>query len=427
MKLKSLLLGSAAALALSTGAQAADPISSFVSLDVCDAYGISGLTIASDDTCLKISGSVSYDFRWGDYRLGQAHNPYSTINDGNGDNDWRSRLEAVLKFEATTQTDAGAAKAVIGFRERDRWLATDFVGPVEEGSDHALRLQEAWVSFGDATVLMVGRKGSIEKVDNDAPFNYLGLFRSSDIDAGVNHSRTMRVGGTSIQVVSEVADGISVGAALESLADDFNEGGNRGTGTFVGFVEAKGGWGSAHATVYVNNILNNVASEWAIHTGATFNFDNFKVRAALAADDSGFWNGLLSGEAAFDLFTLAASTEFTSNDELGFGASAGFQATDDIKINLGFRYLDSDTTIAGGTTESWQAALQVVATLTETITATGAVGVYGGGTLPVANDPVAYVDLGVDYNPGGGFKTGAGVNINALGAYEVRFNASKSF
>lgn len=471
MKLKSLLLGSAAALALTSGALAADPRASIVSLDVCDAYGITGLTIASSDTCLKISGSVTYDFQWGDYTNavgGTVGEPgavnaapaaipvwaggVANRNVGNwrdGANDWRTRLETILKFEATTQTDAGAAKATIAFRERDYLetfgndpsvAATSPTGAfVHTGADrHPLRIEEAWVSFGDTTVLMAGRKGSIAKLDNDVPFNYLGLPNSQRVDTGVLWSRgdLLRRGGHVIQIVSEVADGISVGAGLESL--DGIPATSRGT--FVGFVEAKGGWGNAHATVVVGDILDNTAAAnpWGFHTGATLNFDNFKVRGAFAVDDQSYWNALLSAEGTFDLFTLAVSAEFVNTgnttvpanrNELGLGASVGFQATETVKINAGFRYYDPNTAVVND--EGWQAALQVVAAVAEGIEASAAIGAYGGGAATgiggTANNPLAYVDLGLTYKPGGGFEAGVGLEANAQGAYKAKFNAKKSF
>ena len=67
MNIRSLLLGSVAAAGLSTGAYAAD-LGVLTSLDVCDALGLSGLTISSDTNCLQISGAVSYEFVWGDYK-----------------------------------------------------------------------------------------------------------------------------------------------------------------------------------------------------------------------------------------------------------------------------------------------------------------------------------------------------------------------
>jgi hypothetical protein len=66
MKIRSLLLGSVAAAGLSTGAFAAD-LGVLTSLDVCDALGLSGLTISSDTNCLQITGEVKYNFNWGDY------------------------------------------------------------------------------------------------------------------------------------------------------------------------------------------------------------------------------------------------------------------------------------------------------------------------------------------------------------------------
>ena len=68
MKIRSLLLGSIAAAGLTTGAFAADPAQVLTTLDLCDALGLTGLTVSSDNNCLQISGEVKYEFVWGDYR-----------------------------------------------------------------------------------------------------------------------------------------------------------------------------------------------------------------------------------------------------------------------------------------------------------------------------------------------------------------------
>ena len=60
MNIRNLLLGSVAAAGLSTGAYAAD-LGVLTSLDVCDALGLSGLTISSDTNCLQITGEVKYN------------------------------------------------------------------------------------------------------------------------------------------------------------------------------------------------------------------------------------------------------------------------------------------------------------------------------------------------------------------------------
>ena len=63
MKIKSLLLGSAAALAVTSGAQAADAIMAAQPepvdyVKVCDAFGTGYFYIPGTETCLRIHGYV---------------------------------------------------------------------------------------------------------------------------------------------------------------------------------------------------------------------------------------------------------------------------------------------------------------------------------------------------------------------------------
>lgn len=486
MKLKSLLLGSAAALALSTGAQAADPagLASFVALDVCDAYGISGITISSDDTCLQISGNVSYEFRWGDY--GPAVTSYTYYGDGggtgsimndDGTNDWRSRLEANLRFEATTATDAGPARATVLLRERQR------SGGGSDAGDRGfpLRAEQAFVSFGDTTVISAGMQPSIARVGRDTPYNWLGLYNAAEaggVDWKFAGPNRVREGGTGIAVVSEIGDGFSAGVALENINrwSEVRVAGDGGVlydnarvnelvtdpraGTLVGFVEASGAWGGAHATLMVDDALNGFDdAQFAWHTGATANLDQFAITAALAGNSDEYWNGLLSGQGEFDMFTIAASAEFASvgagnaaNNRgvdlfgLGFGASVGFNVTDTVAINLGGRYWDADSDGAvASDTEVWEIALGVSAEVSEGLSATGKVGFEGAGsnagnvnfdatttppgTAPtgIPDDGAVFGEVGLAYAPGGGFTTSGVARVNSYGAYRVTFNAAKSF
>ncbi|MDT7999130.1 porin, partial [Brucella melitensis] len=71
MNIKSLLLGSAAALVAASGAQAADAIVAPESeaveyVRVCDAYGAGYFYIPGTETCLRVHGYVRYDVKGGD-------------------------------------------------------------------------------------------------------------------------------------------------------------------------------------------------------------------------------------------------------------------------------------------------------------------------------------------------------------------------
>jgi len=443
MKIKSLILSSVAAVGFSTAAMAADLGTVLTSLDVCDALGISGLTISSDTNCLQISGNVSYSFKWGDYRGATAVPTYIigngipadplnfARNDGtltvpdNGflgtsdiNQDWDSNVTAWLKFVGTADSSFGPAKATLKFGYTDKYAVTD-EQPAVPNADNGLTIKEAWVSVGDSTVLMAGLKGSIANMGNDEPYNYLGLFNSSNVDAGVGTAIGQATGGHVIQVVSDLGNGLSIKGGLEKL----NTGGVT-AGTAVGVLEYSGDGVAAHATVLADGVLTGVVNSWGVHSGISAEFDNFKLRGAFAADSGGWWNVLGTAEATFDMFTLAASGEATSGNEIGFGVSASAEVSTGVKINAGFRWFDSDTTAANS--ESYNAAVQLVAAVTETITITGEVGVNGNNYTPTAAN-VAYFGGELAWAPGGDFTSSIGAKANANGAYSVTFKAAKDF
>lgn len=421
MKIRSLLLGSVAAAGLSTGAFAAD-LGVLTSLDVCDALGLSGLTISSDTNCLQITGEVKYKFTWGDFNNADVDvdtmdpGPIDFIG-GNGLNDWRSRFDAWIKFVATADSDFGPAKAVLKLKEVDDARVDDegpryYGGSTTNGDDNtaggAVILDEAYVSIGDTTVIMAGKKGSIMKKGDDEPLNWLGLFNSEAVDTGVNWGDATNLpdGGHVIQVVSDLGNGFSLGAGLEKLDEDnlLDE-----AGTAVGVVSYAGEGISAHATFAAAGVLDGDVEAWGVHAGFAGTFDNFKVVLAgafghddifsgLVGDSTGdYWNVLASASATFDMFTIAASFEAVDDGvytDYGAGASISAAVTDGVTVNLGGRWYHEDA----DADDSYQVAASVAAAVTETITVTGEVGYVNDNW-----DDTVYGSAKLDWAPGGGY------------------------
>ena len=100
MNIKSLLLGSAAALAAVSGARAADAVmaepEAVEYVRVCDAYGAGFFYIPGTETCLKIGGWVRYriDFK-------------------NGDKGWRKVSSAEIQLTAKSDTELGTLTSYI--------------------------------------------------------------------------------------------------------------------------------------------------------------------------------------------------------------------------------------------------------------------------------------------------------------------------
>ncbi len=481
MKIKSLLLGSVAAAGLSTGAFAAD-LNVLTSLDVCDSLGISGLTISSDSNCLQISGDVSYRFLVGNFQgsevqatniatgnvsapfvVGGANSgiPY-LLQDANGGGDWESMVIANLKFVATASSDFGPAMAVININEthnvryRNNVVSTSTTDTTFGLTANGINISEAYVSVGDQTVLTAGRTGTVFNHGDDTPYNYLGLVGANwspvanAFGATVNGGRVLspgvqfndsvtgtdiRFGGDVIQLTTTFGDGFYGALGLENISDtaagsalaNFAR-----AGTAVGVIGYRGDMVTAHLSGAAGGVLDGVVEWWAMHAGAELTIDNFKLKGALAANNGGWWNGLISGQATFDMFTIALSAEADSDNEIGLGGSIAADVTDTIRIQLGANWFDTNTTVAND--EQIQVALNVTAAVTETITVGGTVGAYftGAATGNPAGvaDTTPYVAANVAWAPGGGFTTSLGGQVtftDATPGYQVAYRASKSF
>src|SRR5690606_36689720 len=152
MKLKSLILGSVAAAGLSTAGFAAD-LGVLTSLDVCDSLGISGLTQSSSDNCLQITGGVSYEFAFGQFRDEVA--VAGTVDSRkvpvarNGE-DWDSRVISWVKFVGTASSDFVPASAIIKLTSDHRHRT------YVEGNGYSQTISEDGNFFADAVFVQIG-------------------------------------------------------------------------------------------------------------------------------------------------------------------------------------------------------------------------------------------------------------------------------
>jgi hypothetical protein len=103
MNIKSLLLGSAAALAVVSGAHAADAVVAAEPepvdyVRICDAYGAGYFFIPGTETCLKVGGKVRTEGQWNNAYNENSH--YGTW--------WHTRTE--LNLDTATDTEWGPLK-----------------------------------------------------------------------------------------------------------------------------------------------------------------------------------------------------------------------------------------------------------------------------------------------------------------------------
>jgi hypothetical protein len=177
MNIKSLLLGSAAALAAVSGAHAADAIVAaepepMEYVRVCDAFGKGYFYIPGTETCLKIGGYVRFQVDFDD------------VDDGDN---WNARTRALLNFSAKSDTEYGALGSYIALRT---WAEGDYIGDAEDELNE-LEIDEAYITLGGFKVGYaynywdIGLSGETDALGSNR-INQIGYeFTGDTIKAGI--------------------------------------------------------------------------------------------------------------------------------------------------------------------------------------------------------------------------------------------------
>jgi hypothetical protein len=160
MNIKSLLLGSAAALAAVAGARAADAVvvaepepAEYVK--ICDVYGAGYFYIPGTETCLRVGGYIRYDIRGGD--LGSFDGARALDHEDGGINDtWAKNARFNLKTWTGQETELGTLKTYTETRFNFGNTAKSGLGPDANGGVGAynkpVSLNFAWIQLGGLRV-----------------------------------------------------------------------------------------------------------------------------------------------------------------------------------------------------------------------------------------------------------------------------------
>lgn len=165
MNIKSLLLGSAAALVAVSGARAADAVviaepEPMEYVRVCDTYGVGFYYIPGTETCLKVSGYMRYDIGAGYSGNQDLFDKDSVRFDADGNrvefdtNDgYHKRARFALRVDARSETELGTLRAYaeLRFNYQTANIAvvdgTDLLGNVST-TEYAWDLNHGYIELG---------------------------------------------------------------------------------------------------------------------------------------------------------------------------------------------------------------------------------------------------------------------------------------
>jgi hypothetical protein len=309
MNIKSLLLGSAAALAVVSGAQAADAIVAaepepMEYVRVCDAFGTGYFYIPGTETCLKISGEVRFQYSWN--------------SDGDGADDFGGAFQTRgrVVFEAKNDSEVGTIGSYI------RLSGTS--------DDTVVELDQAYITVGGFKVGYfltwlddVGIAGENDAFISNAKFDSISYAYSSDaftvglgLDELANDGFEDDLGVQAFASASLGAATVSMWGAYDFDAEEGLVVAKVAAGVGPGTLEVYGGYASGIST-YAD------VAEWTV--GAAY---AFKATDKLTITPSvNYWNDV---------------DFIDGNEAWGAGLLAEYQIATGLKASATVDYFDED-------------------------------------------------------------------------------------
>ena len=341
MNIKSLLLGSAAALAAVSGAQAADAIVAaepepMEYVRVCDAFGTGYFYIPGTETCLKIGGYVRFE-------VGFGEDAYDPNGDLPGGDDWDSFTRAQLDVTAKSDTELGTLTSVASLR-------------FEYGDDtlyssnaNTVYINEAYIQLGG---FRVGRwlnwwdandlPGELDNLGSNRLNSIQYVYTGSAFTAGIQVdelSRAIGDGGQNVGIEAIVQAAIGP-AKIELLGSyDFSaeDGAIRAIGSVAvgpGTFYLSGVWSSGDNAYY--GVTDTGAGEAAVAVAYSFKATD---KLEIIPEAQYIWNT-----------EADADGDFFGDDAWGAGVTVNYQIVENFAAKVAVNYVevgDEDGTVQG--------------------------------------------------------------------------------
>ncbi|RVD73309.1 MAG: porin [Mesorhizobium sp.] len=276
MNIKSLLLGSAAALIAVSGARAADAVvvaepepAEYVK--ICDVYGSGYFYIPGTETCLRIGGYVRYDIGMGDVGSFDGAKSFDH-QDGDQQDTWKKNARFTFKTWTGQETELGTLKTYTEMRFN--FGNSNGYGTLASGNpavDKGVSVKFAWIQLGG---LRVGKDESAF----DSFIGYAGnviqdtLVPYGDFDTNV------------VQYYFDAGNGFSAVVSLEE--------GSGVVGTIdsyvphvVGGVKYTQGWGAITGVVAYDSNYEEVAGKVRLDVKPMDNLSLF-IMGGYGTDDN---------------------------------------------------------------------------------------------------------------------------------------------
>jgi len=367
MNIKSLLLGSAAALVAVSGARAADAIIAAEPepveyVRVCDAFGVGFFYIPGTETCLRIGGYVRYDISGGDLL---------DVNSATGDETYNKRARASFQVSTASETEMGTLRTFVETRwqwdtnalaNSGAFTATGFQARNGYSNDGEFSINFAWIQLGG---LRVGKDES-----------YFTTFTGYG-GSVINDTLVGGYGPFDTNLISYTYNGgaFRAGIAFEQGDDSYNN--TNFTVSAAGVVapaaSSTTGWGIDDYMPHV--VIGAGYNAGIVDLSAVVAFDTrddfvlvSPVAPLTALQVRGGWTGKLRADVTINdqasIFAMLMygenSSAYTSwangaatDETFSVIAGGSYQATDKVKFNTQIQWVEANTVTGGPASDEW--------------------------------------------------------------------------
>jgi hypothetical protein len=305
MKLKSLLIGSAAALVAVSGARAADAIIAEPEpveyVRVCDAFGAGYFYIPGGETCLKFSGFVRYQIGFDSRKVATDPNSKS----------WQHTASTELVVSAKSSTDLGDLEGLLRFNASRSGFDTP--AKANELTAGNFVLERAYI---DLAGLNIGL--NVDYFDRD------GVPGEND-----------QLGGTLVNQISYnfAANGVTAGLMLIDDGDATD---------YVPDVQARATFAAGPATIAVIAAYDNDNND-----GAALGTGEFAVKGVVNADVA---EGTKIGLAAI---YASGANAYWDAAEWTVAGSVQQKLSDTLSLSVGAQYWNDTNLAVAGSPDQW--------------------------------------------------------------------------
>jgi hypothetical protein len=340
MNIKSLLLGSAAALVAVSGARAADAVviaepEPMEYVRVCDVYGTGFFYIPGTETCLRVGGYIRYDIGVGQRGIQDAIDK-SELEDGNLElNDtYYKRVRFQLRVDSRSETELGTLRtyAAVNFQYDTNTAGADVTGDglvdgVFVEAEDEFGIEHAYIELGG---FRIGKTDSMFSTFT----GYAGGVIGDDLGVAYGPFGTHQIAYTFTG-----GNGFSAAIALEEGADGFEL--DDYIPHVVGGLAWTQGWGGVSAVAAYDSVSEEWAGKVRLDVNATeqlslFVMAGYKSGAnEIGVDTDG------DGDADFDLDEPNYYGSWGGDWAVWGGGT--YTVSEKTKINVQLAYDESET------------------------------------------------------------------------------------